>query len=159
MSSLVVLGCDPGGSATGLVLVQGDRLLDHRVVRQPGSSLRADYVQDVLAAAERMVERVYCSLVAIELVTAPVPHMGTIAVGGLLGAAAIAGALIAFAGDRDVILVPPQSYGSAPLAAYPPKLIGPRERSGSGVLRHARSAWDVAHAGLRLWRAPGGGEG
>lgn len=146
-----VLGVDPGGQETGLVLVVDGKLVAHEVVQRKGSSLQEwvvavwDAVCDVMEAEPFGP---FTVLVCVEDVNAPNPHLGLIQVRGLLDAAAVLGVVLA--NSKTVQLVPPGGHGSAPLRAYPPELVGPNEPRGTGVLRHCRSAWDIAHAGVRL---------
>ena len=142
---------DPGGQETGLVLVVDGKLAGHQVVQRKGSSLQEwvvavwDAQWDLLDKAPGPGPEV---LVCVEDVIAPNPHLGLIQVRGLLDAAAVLGVVLLDWGDVQV--VPPDGHGSAPLRAYPPELVGPNEPRGTGVLRHCRSAWDIAHAGVGL---------
>lgn len=138
------IGVDPGGAETGLVWVNAHgAYVDHRVL-DTASSRRW---QDIAAELEELVEDPGY-VVAVEDVRKPTPHLGIIAVGGLLRAATVLGIVVGI--RLDAIVVPPAGLGSGPLAAYPDALRGPRERTGSGRLRHCRSAWDVALAAQRV---------
>lgn len=146
-----VLGVDPGGQETGLVLVVDGKLAAHQVVQRKGMFLQ-EWVQAVRDAVWDVMEveplGPFTVLVCVEDVNAPNPHLGLIQVRGLLDAAAVLGAVLV--NWKIVQVVPPGGHGSAPLGAYPPELVGPNEPRGTGVLRHCRSAWDIAHAGVRL---------
>lgn len=88
---------------------------------------------------------------AVEGLNHPHPRMKLVNVRGLLDTARVIGWLdVWLAPSRTVLEVPPGRHGSGPLAAYPAELVGPRERSGSGKMRHVRSAFDVAHAAVGM---------
>lgn len=73
---------------------------------------------------------------------------------GVIGLAATWGAVCAH--WPDAIQVPQGFNGGGPRQAYPPELWGAREGpAGQGILRDARSAWDVAGAGIKLARFGG----
>lgn len=123
-----------------LVCREGDELLCE-VVACRGSL-------PVVAYARRITD--YASawrrpgdLVAIEDTVAPSPHMGLTNVSGLMTTERLLGALLwAF---PDAVLVPPAGNGSGPLSAYPEALRPTRGKgAGRDLLRHCRSAWDVA---------------
>jgi hypothetical protein len=151
---LAVVGVDPGGSDTGIVLRAADKLLAFDVVsrRAAAGEVRAELPDGAYLC--RVVDTVVrfsaltrgSTIVTIEGIKkptgfaggkrAPMNPMGLIATGMTLGAV---------------------------LPAYPSAL---RPTSGRGAgadrLRHARSAWDVADLGLRAfvndaWRAARGG--
>jgi hypothetical protein len=165
----LVLGVDPGAAATGLVLadvgMSGSasalRLQDWKVVKRSADMTLSDYVRAVLLAADLLGGYLSASLLAVEDVTPPnVWHEGKRQVlkpDYLIPMSAALGAFIAWAQYEGVpcVLVPPGHNGSGPLSAYPPELVGPREKglTGTGILNHCRSAWDVAKQGERMARA------
>ena len=53
----------------------------------------------------------------------------------------------------EAFVVPPGHNGQGYLPAYPPMLVGERETSGKGVLRHTRSAYDVCQVVLNDLKA------
>jgi hypothetical protein len=143
-----VIGVDPGGRETGVILRAGPELIRGVVVvRDDGW---ADYLADVCglldelgAGGGRHVARVM-----VEEVTPPTGFRRgkaePINVAGIIGTAMVAGAVLAR--FPEAILVHAAGHGSGPLAAYPPALVGAREKRGGGRLRHCRSAWDVSYA-------------
>lgn len=73
---------------------------------------------------------------------------------GLIGLAAVWGAVCSR--WPDAIQVPQGFNGGGPRQAYPAELWGDREGpAGQGILRDARSAWDVAGAAIKLLRFGG----
>lgn len=153
-SSPVVLGIDPGGKTCGMVLRQGRTVTRAvLVINSDAPALSRDYLAEVIDAAEDAYEwGSYFDppgtrrLVAIEDVVHPNPHLGLANMDGLLHTAQVLGALrVRF---PDAILVRPGGHGSAPLASYPPELVGDKEIKGTGKLRHARSAYDIAGAAV-----------
>lgn len=144
-----VVGVDPGGQTTGIVRRTGDRL-DHYDLVIRGDSPMADYLQRVLIAVARAAtDRTPKPLLAVEDLTHPNPHLGVANVAGLLDTAQVLGAVTARWPNRR--LVAPGGHGSHLLAAYPAELVGARERSGGGRLRHCRSAWDIAGAAAAIF--------
>ena len=141
-----VLGVDPGGQSTGLVLRDRDELRHGEVVKR-GDRDMAPYMLDVISAMSAFTVP---ALVAVEDVNEPSPHMGMVALRGLLDTAQVLGAVLSQ--WPHAVVVPPGGHGKGPLAAYPAELVGARERSGAGRLRHARSAWDLAGAAVRQVR-------
>lgn len=141
-----VLGLDPGCRQTGLVVVEQSRVVAHEVIerfdKQPLPGV--DYLR-LVAAKVRAYPHDW---LAVEGVAAPTPHLGVVNVDGVLGAAMVLGAAVA--AEPHAVIVPPGGHGSLPLTAYPAELVGPRERTGSGRLRHCRSAYDVIVHARRL---------
>ncbi len=142
-----VLGIDPGGRATGYCLLDGDTLLSAGVVTRDGEDWARYYAEltDLVPATLPPL------VVAIEGLSKPCPHLGLTNVSGLISTARVLGVVEAHAHvhGHHVVIIPPGRNGSAPLATYPPALVGPRD-NGGGILRHARSAYDVARAALVL---------
>jgi hypothetical protein len=146
---MIVVGIDPGGRWTGIVAMRSGNYLGHRVVdaRQSQSFERymlsiTGWVRGTLYDVLRAGERYH---VAVEGLVEPNPHMGMTNVRALIDTAQVLGALRME--YRETVLVRPGGHGSLPRQAYPPELIGPREGAAlKGVLRHCRSAWDVAMA-------------
>lgn len=159
-----VLGVDPGGRDTGIILVDGARVAG-RSVRSSGELLPVDqgYIQAVLVEIDGLVAGVSTPgevVVCVEGVTRPSWHVQASASRGaaanptgLIAAAVVLGAVLGrFPG---AVVVAPGGNGSRPLGAYPVGLVSEGERRksgwelrvGSGKLRHQRSAWDVAFKG------------
>lgn len=149
-----MIGVDPGGHWTGVV---ARPRRDHKspclyaavVTREPGQEL-VDYlleVLDTIAHARTLDRGAQAGEIAVEDAKAPT---GWNAQGdrqpidpkGIIDAARILGGIEGRYPNRH--LVPPGGHGALPLTHYPTLLRGPRERKGTGVRRHARSAWDVA---------------
>lgn len=150
---MFALGVDPGGTWTGLVARRGEDLVEFSVLRRPAGQDDRTWVTRVLeetrilASLRRTGEPL---VVAVESLNPPIGRMGMISLAGLIGAAAVYGALL---GEYpSAVTVSPGGHGSAPLGAYPLALRGAREKTGTGRWRHARSAWDVAGAGVFLVR-------
>ncbi|WNO28428.1 RuvC-like resolvase [Corynebacterium phage PSonyx] len=160
-----VLGVDPGGRDTGIILVDGSRVAGCSV-RSPGELLPVDqgYIQAVLAEVGELIASTSGDVVVcVEGVTRPSWHVQASASygaaanpTGLIAAAVVLGAVLgAYPG---AVVVPPGGNGSRPLGAYPAGLVSDGERRksgwelrvGGGKLRHQRSAWDVAFKGHDL---------
>lgn len=174
MSSIGWLGADTGYRDTGLVTVAGRELVEHATISrielghapdafEPIDDYARRVADEALVMFERLDELVDGSFVGIERVKAPSPRIG----GEVrftnpkhaIDAAVVLGALCStFAAT---ILVDPAGFGSNPLATYPVELVSDRERArpgwelrtGTGKLRHERSAYDAlqaarAHAAL-----------
>lgn len=149
-----VLGIDPGGKETGVVILNSkDDVVYYHVVQRLGEPNVSAYARRVIAELTRA-----CTpfpgvelLVAVEGVRPPNPHLGTTNVQGLLDAARVLAAIQAE--WPDAIEVPPGGNGSGPINAYP-ECLRPTRGSGKGKdrLRHCRSAFDCALAGRRLAR-------
>jgi hypothetical protein len=145
MSARTILAVDPGARGTGVIVRKGNQLVAYHLVERadPGLFPGAAYLREVNAVIGQLGGW-RPDLLAIEDLRAPNPHLGLTNVTGALGAAMVLGAIL----DRwaDVLLVAPGGHGSGLLLAYPAELRGPRERKGTGVRRHLRSAWDIAGA-------------
>lgn len=158
----VVIGVDPGGRQTGLVVRYGNSCLAADLVTRddPEPFPGADYLAEVVDAIGGLV--VYASQdlpelagaappkVAVEAVVHPSGHVRMINAAGLLGTATVLGAVLAH--FPKAIVVPPASHGAGPRSAYPAVLWPPTEKRGTGRRRHLRSAWDIADAGAFLVR-------
>jgi hypothetical protein len=146
-----VVGVDPGGTYTGVIARHGPRLLYGATVTRDGTV--PDYLVEVCATIDRAVDAVHRELntaspgVAVEDLNEPTPHLGLTNLKGLIGAAQVLGAVLCT--HPDAVIVAPGGHGSAPLATYPPALVGDREVVGTGKARHMRSAFDVAGAAYR----------
>lgn len=159
-----VLGVDPGGAATGLCVRRGPVVVGHGVVEAPdalkGGAMLAspEYLAairlDVLEALARGIDGV-----AIEGVRKPNPHLNrrngksVIDPGPIIATGVVLGAVheVVTGAGIPVVWVPPGKNGSQPLYAYPAELVSDAERrhglnrvGDGGILRHARSAYDVA---------------
>lgn len=154
-----ILGVDPGARETGLVVVDGDQVLAHDVVvadgkLDPQNPVDLAYLDRIRRHAETLlaVAGVGHALdaIAIEKIGAPNPHLGTTNAAGAIACAAVIGELHAWAahfGDVvPVMLIDTAGHGRELLQTYPSVLVGPNEPKGTGILRHARSAYDVALA-------------
>ena len=140
----------------------GDRLLGHRLVERDGDDWDR-YRDDLTGALWDFAEPVEgvamsASLVAVEGLHVPTPHMGMTSVKGLIDTARVLGwvewvACQVWGDQGPFVSVPPGGHGTAPRSTYPPELIGAREGPKlTGRLRHCRSAWDVAGAAPSYWR-------
>lgn len=161
----VIVGLDPGGASTGIVVRRGSDCLAHAIVqsdpKQPsvGAMPAPEYLRCILDAIDLAQLGTAVDCYAIESVNAPHWHMGgkvsPMNPAHLIAVSAVAGALCGVFVERSapVVLVAPGRNGSSPLHTYPPQLVGAREKSGGGILRHARSAWDVAGAARNYARS------
>ena len=151
MALPVVLGVDPGLNETGLALRQGDAVLRACVVQRAEGQEDGAYVTEVAEALAEYAGEHPGLLVCVEGVEEPKWFIQgkarPVNTRGIIGTATVLGAVLgAF---PNAVIVPPGGNGSAPLSTYPAALVGPRETTGtSGLLRHARSAYDVAGAAL-----------
>lgn len=149
-----VIGVDPGGSTTGLVVRKGRDCIDHQLVER-GDDF-GGYLREVLSAIDAFDWEFGCDLICVEGLNPPNPHLGMTNVGWLMDTAQVLGAVRAR--WPDCVVVPPARHGKTPdlpqphldaymADRYPANLIGSRERGGKygGKLRHARSAFDVAN--------------
>lgn len=171
MTGLAWIGVDPGARWSGIVARQGTRLLGWRVIDvhdlEPGADRPGELT---LAAIEATISELGALAggtfrVAVEDTVPPNSHhegrVSIVQVEPLLRAAEVVGHVRrAFPGT---VLVRPHGHGSSALASYLaacPELVTPREHANAvrkgtllarapqnTTLRHARSAWDVAHSG------------
>ena len=159
MTAPVIVGVDPGGRQTGLVVRHGDQLLAADLVTRDGPETfpKADYLAEVVDAIGGLV--VWAGQeapdagrpkVAVEGVVHPSGHVRMINAAGLLGTATVLGAVLA--AWPSALVIPPASHGAGPRSAYPAQLWPPTEKRGAGRHRHVRSAWDIAEAGAFLAR-------
>ncbi len=147
-----VLGVDPGGRFTGLCLRSPDGGVVEFAVLDRNDYTNSDGYRRAVVNAVRNLAGLGLrvpSTVAVEDLNPPSPHMGMVSVQGLLGTGVILGAVLTAADPLGgAIRVPPSGHGGKPLVAYPPELHGARETNlrqvGTGKLRHARSAYDIA---------------
>jgi len=150
LEGMVIVGVDPGGQDTGIVVRCGDTLLDASLLRRGTDDTLGAWVRGCVNTVERLVKSTQASLVAVESIVQPSWHVRerVISIDGLLWAQAVVGGLlVAF---PDAILVPPNGHGAAPLRTYPSVIVGANERRGCGKARHLRSAWDIAASGERM---------
>lgn len=140
-----ILGVDPGGASSGLVVRRGSELLWHATVDGGWRQ-----VLEALAGMPPVVG--FFDVLAIEEVVAPRGFADgkqkPINLPGLLGTAVVAGAVAGW-GYTDsglrIIWVPPAHNGQGALDSYPDELRPTRGQGrGQDGLRHVRSAWDVA---------------
>ncbi|MBA2336570.1 MAG: hypothetical protein H0V96_02230 [Acidimicrobiia bacterium] len=148
-----VVGVDPGAKTTGIVFRRGYELLGYWLVDMATVGGVPDCGR-VVDAVARVVEPAWDTLVAVEDVKAPNPHLGVTNPAGIIATARLLGWIEHWAATRraNLIVVPPRGHGTGPLAAYPAQLVGAREKTGTGQLRHCRSAWDISYGGEKLWR-------
>lgn len=156
MTPRVVIGVDPGGRTTGIVARIAHVCLAADLVTRDGPAVFPDavYLDEVVAAIGGLVVYVEQDrprpTIAVEGVVHPNGHVRMINAAGLLGTAAVLGAVLAY--FPAAVVVPPAGNGAGPRSAYPAALWPPTEKRGAGRCRHLRSAWDVAEAGAFLAR-------
>ncbi len=155
MTAPVVVAVDPGPRWTGLIVRRGDDYLAHELLRRrsKGRIPEPAYGAFVIARIEVLLVAARDHdgrepLLIVEAANgptgfkdgsrAPLNPIDVFALGLVIGAV--------LAHFPDAQVVPPGGHGSGLLVCYPPELRGPREHGpvGTGVLRHCRSAWDVA---------------
>jgi hypothetical protein len=155
------VGIDPGARDTGVIAINAKGTAARGfTVHNDGDLLPVphDYLTAVIEAVDEAVALAGEAVtVKVESITRPNWHVAKERKNGsaanpapLIGTAQVLGAVMA--AYPDSVLVPPGKNGSSVLSAYPDFLIGPREkvktgwqsRVGGGILRHQRSAWDVA---------------
>lgn len=150
---MTFVGVDPGGRSTGVVIRAGHTFIGRELIQRDGAALFPDssYILEVITAVRDAVEFVAGpTRVAIEGVVHPTGHVRMMNVSGLLGTAAVLGAVLgAF---PDALVVPPGGHGSHGRTEYPAELWGAAEKTGTGKYRHLRSAWDVAGVGALMVR-------
>lgn len=152
-----ILGVDPGGRETGLVVRQGDDLAAHRVVVRPDRGRLPDgrYVRQVLVACTDLLTeagtdaRADDLLVCVEGV-AYWPEARDAKVRkdqrGLYGTAIVLGAILARWPNAQLVR-PGAGHGGLSGWAYPTAIRPPTNGQGKDRLRHCRSAWDVTWHG------------
>ena len=155
MRELPIVGVDPGGKHTGIVVRTPEGL--HRWTLITRTSPLDWYLGEIVDAVTetRDFARNLILLdnhtdfrlptLAVEDLNPPAPQMGIISVRALLDTAQVIGAI---AGRYVITRIPPGGHGSAPNAAYPEALQGPP----TGKMRHVRSSWDIAGAARTLIR-------
>jgi hypothetical protein len=152
MRDRVIVGVDPGGRDTGIVIRHDERLLWSDTVHRDQGEAVDTYARRVRRAVDAAVERAGListapRAVAVEDVVEPSPHVRLTNVRGLLDTAVVLGAVLTH-DLAPVVLVLPYHHGGGPLIAYPEALRPTRGRGlGKDALRHVRSGWDIAGAG------------
>lgn len=142
-----VVGVDPGGRSTGMVIRGGDTLVRACVMKRAGADKlpTPDYLTEVFLGVDEYLEIAGDdALLAVEGLVHPEPHMELMNVLGLIGTGMVLAVVIAM--WPEAIVVRPSKHGSLPPAAYPEQL-RPRASRLGGESKHARSAWDIAGAG------------
>lgn len=137
-----IVGIDPGARETGIIVREQDTLCGATIVSFASGETLHDYLSNVLSTIRDYAPEV----IVLEDLVSPTFHatQRLINAYGVIGTAIVIGAVLAI--HPHTVLVPPASYGAMPLASYPDALVGVRESKGRGVLRHARSAWDISYA-------------
>lgn len=170
------VGVDPGGKWCGIVSRIGDEVIDQHVVTRADDEHVTDFAlrcsRRVRSTAGRL--RRECArrslppvvLIAHEDVVAPRWHSKgkakPINPVPIIHTGVVLGSCRAAVLDAMNVIVRPNSHGEAPLGSYPDELVSPAERridgwklrKGTGKLRHARSAWDVAGTALMPLHMP-----
>jgi hypothetical protein len=152
---MIVLGIDPGGRNTGIVLRDRDVLLGWQLAVRRSTAKQVDgpYIRHVLACALGLIADASPDdyIVAVETV-AWWPDKGqhrnhT----GLYGTAMVVGGILARWPDAVVV---DAGRGVANLhpQAYPAAIRPPVNGAGKDRLNHVRAAWDHSHAGETAWK-------
>lgn len=153
-----VIGIDPGGRNTGLVLMVDGRLAGALVVVRKGKDALPDagYLREVGSAIDDFYDRAddhHPLLIAIEGLTKPTGFRkgggkGLLNPLDLAGPAMVLGAVLLH--WPAAVIVPPGGNGSKPLYTYPAEIQPKPGGKGADRNTHARSAWDIALAGISL---------
>lgn len=153
-----VLGIDPGGRESGLVVRQRDDLAAHRVVVRPDRARLPDgrYVRQVLAACTELLAiagvgpRDPDLIVTVEGVAywpeRQVAGKAPRDQRGLYGTAIVLGAILARWPTAELV-EPGAGHGGLGAMVYPNDIKPPAGGAGNDRLRHCRSAWDVSYRG------------
>lgn len=166
---MTIIGIDPGARTTGIIATTTTgEILAHDLITNPGDLLPVPpaYLAAVNTAIAAYTAAHGPATLRVESITRPNWHVQKKAKRGaasnpeaLIGTAMVLGAVLAIHPDAE--LIQPKNNGGNPLACYPTELVGPRERAkpgweqrvGTGQLRHARSAYDIAR-GPHPWQTP-----
>lgn len=158
---MIVLGVDPGGRNTGIVLRDRDRLVGWQLAVRRSSARMVDgaYVRHVLGCCLTVLRDGGVDpsdrdsyVVAVEEV-AYWPERGPARRDqrGLYGTAMVLGAILARWPDA-VIVDAGRGVANLHPQAYPPEIRPPVNGAGKDRLVHVRAAWDHSHAGETAWR-------
>lgn len=146
-----VVGVDPGGRHTGVVVRHGSMLRYWALLkRDTPIDWYLGEIVDTITKARDLARQIAIQHngfhrvpIAVEDLDDPTPQMGLTTVRGLIDTAQVLGAI---AGTWPITRIPPAGHGAAPLRSYPDDLVDDSERKGRGRLRHVRAAWDIAGA-------------
>lgn len=140
----IVVGVDPGGRTTGVVSVNGSTVVYSALVTRTADQAFGQYALEVVDTV-RIAVSAFWPTINVEDLVEPTPHLGLTSVKGLIDTARLIGYLEAELPNYGIVrMVRPNNHGGDPLAAYPPELVGSREKVGTGKLRHVRAAYDIA---------------
>lgn len=157
MTSATVLGVDPGRRWCGFCVRRGDDALARAVLAREDHEDLHTWARACRDRALQYVAKWRPTLIAVEGVESPNPHVGMVRPLDTLETAFCAGLIAGCVPSAtiDVVIVEPAGHGTSALHSYPETLIGGRETTGSGKapMQHARAAYDVAGAGLFIHRA------
>lgn len=152
----MILGIDPGARDTGFCLLDAAYNVKAGMTISREDEDWSGYIKELLDTLVELLEDGVASIV-IEEVTKPKAFFKgkkqILPVDGVMGTSRVFGAIEMFLAMRDhnFVVIPPGGNGSGDLRSYPPELVGPRETTGTGgILRHVRSAYDVAKVGSRI---------
>jgi len=154
MTERRVIGCDPGGRYTAVVVVNDTgAVLEASTLKRDTDEPDAAWLTRVVGfIAECRARHPYAPLL-LEGVEAPKGFSGgkraPINPGSLIGVSAVFGAVLVT--NPSAIVVPPRGHGSRPIEEYPAELTG--RATGeyappAGTRRHERSAFDIAVKGI-----------
>jgi hypothetical protein len=164
------VGVDPGARYSGVCASNGGDVVTWTVVDReddPATYLVRVETEVCMALAHPSFlvtgsRTIDGAAVAIEDINAPSPHMGIARPADLIALGRAIGYLQrAF---PAALLISPNKHGSRPWGTYPPELLTAREKANakakplatagqSSLMRHARSAYDVAQAARVAARA------
>lgn len=146
---IYILGIDPGGAYTGLCKINYDKKVMRACVLTRTEDQWRGYFAEIREAIDDYLLEPGV-VVAIEDVVEPKAYYRgkkqMLPVSSVMGVSRVFGAIEMYLLSKgyDPVVVPPAGNGSGDLANYPSVLVGARETKGTGILNHARSAYDVA---------------
>lgn len=159
---MIVLGIDPGGRNTGIVLRDRDTLRGWQLAVRRSTTRQVDgtYLRHVLGCCLTLLRDANVDpsdrdayIVGIEGVAWWPDRPGSTPrnQAGLYGTAMVLGATLARWPDAVVV---DSGRGVATLhpQAYPPPIRPPVNGAGKDRLVHVRAAWDHSHAAETVWR-------
>lgn len=160
---MIVLGVDPGGRETGIVVRRRDDLLAYSVVIRQDTLTMPDggYCRQVAAEAIRLLGKAGSHprdpdlIVAVEGVrhwprdrskgdSTPDRNMT-----GVLGTAIVLGSIVT-RWSTAVVVTPGSGAGGLADWVYPEPIQATGVK-GKDLMRHCRSAWDCTYTGETLW--------
>lgn len=161
-----VVGIDPGGSWTGVVVRHGRTLLHHDLLQRADTENMDQWLDRIQLTIHRALDAHPDASVAVEGVVKPNPHLGLTNPWPIMETAQVLGCIRT---HWDVAVIRPNRHGTPPKALldikgkrgldecraylelnYPLELIGKAKRGKDDDLQHCRAAWDVAGSAMTV---------